>query len=92
MSDWIGINGCKSEKVATLFICGGCADWWNYKLFFDNDGDYELFIQNKNGCTSKDVKLVYHIEREEVKEVYDIDEYELGEDEVIINYNFFCWD
>jgi hypothetical protein len=92
MSDWIGLNGCNTEKVATLFICGGCADWWNYRLFFDSDGDYSLFIHDSSGCRRKDVKLVYHIDGDEVKEVYDIDEYELGENEVIIDYDFFKWD
>ena len=92
MSEWIGIAGCQSERVATIKVCGGCAEWWNYYLVFKDDDDYDLFLEDKYGRHPKlSTKLIYHIDHEEVKEVDDNDEYEVKEDEILIDYEFFCW-
>ena len=42
MTEWTKIYGCQSERVATINICGGCAEWWNYVLVF-KDNDYTLY-------------------------------------------------
>tara|TARA_Y100001973_G_C5169122_1_gene317949 strand:- start:118 stop:405 length:288 start_codon:yes stop_codon:yes gene_type:complete len=89
--EWKGIAGCDAQKIATIMMCGGCAEWWNYVLIF-KDGDYILFVEDRFGRHKKDLKLIYHIDEEEVKEVYDLDTYELQDDELIIDIDFFCWD
>ena len=92
MSEWIGIAGCSTEKSATINICGGCAEWWNYILVFEDDGDYRVYVEDTHGRHLKHCKLVYHINEEGVKEVDDIDDYESQDDEVIVDRDFFCWD
>ena len=27
--------GSKTETTSTIFMCGGCSEWWNYKLIFN---------------------------------------------------------
>jgi hypothetical protein len=91
MTEWTKIYGCQSERVATINICGGCAEWWNYVLVF-KDKDYTLYREDRFGRHLLSVKLIYHRDEEEVKEVFDIDDYEVQDDEVVIDYDFFCWE
>ena len=90
MSEWISINGCNAKKTAKINICGGCAEWWNYVLVFEDDY-YMLYVEDRTGLTKKSGKLIYHIDKEEVKEIYDLEDYEVQDDEMIIDEDFFCW-
>ena len=82
--------GSKTETTSTIFMCGGCSEWWNYKLIFNNElTDYTLYREDKLGLHILPSKLIYHVKNEEVKEVFDIDEIELEDDEIIVNYEFF---
>tara|TARA_R100000697_G_scaffold38101_2_gene50295 strand:- start:3076 stop:3357 length:282 start_codon:yes stop_codon:yes gene_type:complete len=92
MNDWVGIGKCKTEKTAIINVCGGCADWWNYVLVFDKNKNYTLYKEDRLGRHILPSKLIYHIDEEEVKEIFDLNEYLVQKDEIIVDYNFFYWD
>ena len=97
MSDeWISIYGCSTKRSATLNICGGCAEWWNYKLVFQKlDRErwgYTLYREDGLGLHRLPSKLVFRCNddlREEIKEV-DKD-YKCEKDEIPVDYDFFSW-
>ena len=91
MSDWMNVYGCNTEKYGTIHMCGGCAEWWNYKLLFHQDSsNYTLYKEDANGMHEVLGKLILNTEEEQVREVYG--EYNLKDDEIFIDYEFFCWE
>jgi len=86
----VKVFGITSKKVGTLNMCGGCAEWWNYLLMFDEDGDFDLFHEDKDGIHLIDETplMYYDLEDEEVFLGDDIPE-EIGENMVIIDAEFF---
>ncbi len=41
--------GIKIERIATINMCGGCAEWWNYVLKFDNNSNFDLYHEDSSG-------------------------------------------
>jgi len=85
------IYGISTERRATFNMCGGCAEWWNYVVIFTNGKD-NIYREDSTGLHLVSGDLIYDSENEEVKLIFDIKNYELGEDEMIIDEDFFGFD
>lgn len=84
------VFGITSGKVGTLNMCGGCAEWWNYILKFDEDGNFDLYHEDKDGIhhLHHNPLMYYDLEDEEVYLGDEIPE-ELGENMLLIDDDFF---
>lgn len=96
MSEWNNIFGCSKQKSATINMCGGCAEWWNYKLVFEKinrkEWKYKLYREDGLGLHILPSKLIFRELDdgvESVKEVLDLESYKLNDGEIIIDYDFF---
>ena len=59
MSECDKCFGSQIEKIGRLNMCGGCADWWNYVLKFD-DYDYTLYREDRNGLREIENVILYY--------------------------------
>ena len=57
--DWEECYGHSKEgAIHTYEMCGGCPEWWKYKVISVGANNYLVFIENKNGWEiKKDHKL-----------------------------------
>jgi hypothetical protein len=89
--EWIYPYGANKIKTLSFVMAGGSSEWWNYLLIFNNDEDYTLYIQNKNGIKKTDSFLVMKMLNDGsqyLKEVNKWEEniYEYADDESPIIY------
>ena len=90
MTEWKNLYGTQTKSVATLNMCGGCQDWWNYVIHFKDD--ITVYRQDCDGLHQlPNIDLIYHRDEEEIREEDSSTDYELKEDELLIDYDFFCW-
>jgi len=85
------IYGTSTKISGKINMCGGCAEWWNYILFFnsaDSDSSYSLFIEDSLGLKRIEGYLVYHIDEEEVRVADDSEDYD-PDSEMLIDYDWF---
>ena len=93
-SDGKTCYGTSTEKKATIFMSGGCAEWWDYVFSYDKDDNQTIYISDRNGLHKQhNLNLVFCSEDEQIVEYTDdeIKELELPEGQYFIDKDFFDW-
>ena len=89
MSECDKCFGSQIEKIGRLNMCGGCAEWWNYVLKFD-DYDYTLYREDRDGLREiENVILYYNTGTEDIRRCDTNSDHCPNEDEVEIDADFF---
>mgnify|MGYP003139066785 FL=1 len=58
MTEWNQLYGCYTKQIATINMCGGCAEWWNYVYHFNPAGEIKLFREDNSGLHLLDNDIV----------------------------------
>tara|TARA_R110000823_G_scaffold300464_1_gene421285 strand:- start:187 stop:537 length:351 start_codon:yes stop_codon:yes gene_type:complete len=80
----------KTTKEAVLFMSGGCSEWWDYILRWDDDLKLSVFIHDRDGLHEQKCQLIYDSETKNIEEVaVDADLKELSLSKILIGIDFF---